>query len=381
MNWLYNFLPESYVHALGWTVVHSLWQGTLIAAAMMLTMLGLQRQSAAMRYRMAFGSLVLMLLVAFSTFCFLFKKTTDTAENDLLQALILRGLASAETVGETSFFQRMGLFFNQNLSIIVAVWLSGVVFFSMRLVGGLWFIRQLQSSRQYVFLESEWQMRVNYFKNRLGIRQAVVLAESVLVNVPMVVGWLKPLILLPIGTANAMSTAQVEAILAHELAHVAARDFLLNIVQSFIEIIFFYHPAAWWISAIVRTERENRCDDIAVQLCGNSLVYAKALLSLQEMQTSNARTFGLAMTLAGKSGGKRNGLLLNRIKRILKQPQNRSNIMEKLTATGLLLAVVTALSFGSNHFSQQNVSKTGHSVSALVKTTENDTTPRRDTAT
>ncbi|MBL7815731.1 MAG: M48 family metalloprotease [Saprospiraceae bacterium] len=343
MNWLQNILPPNWTYALGWTVIHSLWQGVVIASVMAFAMMGLQKKTAVLRYRIAYGSLLSMLLCAIVTFIFLLKKTTDSTPDDFYESLILRGLIFEATDDNQSILERISLFFNENLYLIVTIWLMGVAFFSLRLLGGLMYVQQLRS-RHLMFLPADWQSRMNFFKHKVGVRYAVELAESAMVSVPMVIGWLKPLILLPIGTINNMSVAQVEAILAHELTHIANRDFVLNILQSIIEILFYYHPAAWWISANIRTERENRCDDVAVQLCGSSLTYAKALLSLQEMQLQNVRTYGLAMTLAGKN----KNFLLNRIKRILNQPQNRSNIMEKLTATALLLAVVTALSFGNN---------------------------------
>ena len=368
MNWLQNILSPNWTYALGWTVVHSLWQGLLIASVMAFLMMGLQRKSAALRYRVAFGALFTMFLSAIGTFVFLLEKATYTEPDNFNEALILRGLIFEVSVDNQPLMQRLSLFFNENLYLIVTIWLMGVTFFTLRLMGGLMYVQQLRT-KQLVSLSAEWQSRMNFFKNKLGVRYAVSLSESAMVSVPMVVGWLKPLILMPIGTVNSMSTAQVEAILAHELAHIAHRDYLLNIAQSVIEILFYYHPAAWWISANIRAERENRCDDVAVLLCGNSLTYAKALLSLQEMQLHNVRTYGLALTLAGKN----KHFLLKRIKRILNQPQNRSNIMEKLIATALLLAVVTALSFGNNKtITRTQSEKTPPSVLSLVST---DTLP------
>jgi bla regulator protein blaR1 len=347
MNWLYDFLPENIVHALGWTVIHSLWQGLLIGAILALSMMTMQEKTAALRYRLSFGALLLMCLSSVVTFAFLFKKSSETTRNDLLEALILRGGIFENTLSDApTLLEKATLFFNENAPFVVLTWLIGVAFFSLRLIGGLLFIQQLRT-RQLVFLDDDWQNRVTVFKNKLNINRAVGLAESALVAVPMTLGWLKPLILLPIGTVNNMTVGQVEAILAHELAHIAGRDYLLNILQSVIEIIFYFNPAVWFISATIRAERENRCDDIAVNLSNNALTYAKALLSLQEMQRPDSRLFGLTLTFADN---RRKGFLLKRIKRILNQPHNRSQIMEKLTATGLLLAVVTALSFGSNKF-------------------------------
>ena len=244
-------------------------------------------------------------------------------------------------------------------------------------MGGLMYIEILKNSH-LTALSIEWQSRMNLYKNRLKIQRPVELCESALVAVPMVIGWLKPIILLPIGTVNNMSITQVEAILAHELAHIGGRDYILNIIQTIVEILFYYHPAVWWISANIRAERENRCDDIAVRLCGNSLTYAKALLALQEMQHQNIRTYGLAMTFSGQ----RKGFLLKRVKRILNQPQNRSNIMEKFAATGLLLAVVATLSFSNYNNKPDTIQPkdsllSTEAMSPLMEAVLNDTTPKR----
>lgn len=351
MNWLYDFLSENFVHALGWTVLHSLWQGLIIGLVLSLILMNAPTKSAENRCRLSFVALLLMLVSSVVTFVFMWKKTNTTAENSDLEAFILRGPISVNRFFDTpTFFEKLTLFFNENAPIIALMWLLGVVFFSIRLIGGLLFIQELRT-RQLFYLESDWQNRVNIFKNKLKISRAVGIAESALIAVPMTLGWLKPLILLPIGTINKMTTGEVEAILAHELAHIAGRDYLLNILQSVIEIIFYFNPAVWWIAANIRAERENRCDDIAVSLSNSVLTYAKALLSIQEMQQPDARLFGLTLTFADN---RRKGFLLKRIKRILNQPHNRSHIMEKLTATGLLLAVVTALSFSGNKFLNSN---------------------------
>lgn len=346
MNWLYDFLSENFVHALGWTVLHSLWQGLIIGLILSLILMNSQAKTAEIRYRISFGALLLMLISSIGTFLFLWQKPTEI-RNPISDIDILRGPISVDRLLETpTFFENIQWFFNENAPIIVLMWGLGVIFFSIRLIGGLVFIQELRT-QQLFYLESEWQNRVNIFKNKLKINRAVGIAESALIAVPMTLGWLKPLILLPIGTINKMNTGEVEAILAHELAHIAGRDYLLNILQSVIEIIFYFNPAVWWVSANIRAERENRCDDIAVSLSNNALTYAKALLSIQEMQQPDARLFGLTLTFADN---RRKGFLLKRIKRILNQPHNRSHIMEKLTATGLLLAVVTALSFSSNKY-------------------------------
>ena len=360
-------------NALGWTVVHSLWQGIVIASLMAIVQMSFKNLSSHSRYWIANGALLLMLTASVMTFLWM-SRTSDASYNFFAAALMLQ----KDTIYATMDFQNQGImyqmlaFFNEYISFIVIAWLIGVVFFILRMMGGLMYIEILRNRHLYP-LSIEWQSRMNLYKNRLRINKAVELSESALVAVPMVVGWLKPLILIPVGTVNNMSVPQVEAILAHELAHIAGRDYILNIIQTIVEILFYYHPAVWWISANIRAERENRCDDIAIRLCGNSLTYAKALLALQEMQHQNMRTYGLAMTFSGQ----RKGFLLKRVKRILNQPQNRSNIMEKFAATGLLLAVVTAFSFSDYNKQRDTITQPDSLFPTETLVVSNDTTPKR----
>lgn len=351
MNWLNSIINDNIQFALGWAVVHSLWQGLVIALIMAILNMSLPKLSSTIRYWIANSALLLMLMFFIGTFYWAYYKHIEDLSTPL-RIVIDSNTLYTEGVSEAApqrnpWIQSITHFMNDNMPLIVVVWLLGVLFFVLRLMGGLMYIEILRNRHLLPISMNEdgpeWQARLNVFKNKLRIRQVVSLYESALVGVPMVVGWLKPIILMPIGTINHIPPSQVEAILAHELAHIAGRDYLINIVQTIVEILFYYHPAVWWISANIRTERENRCDDIAVSLCGNSLTYAKALLTIQEMQHQNMRAYGLAMTFSGQ----RKGLLLNRIKRILNQPQNRSNIMEKLAATGLLMGVVATLAFSN----------------------------------
>jgi bla regulator protein blaR1 len=340
MDFIQNLLPENLTFALGWTVVHSLWQGVIVAALLVFVLYFLRHKKAKTRYQVSVTALFLMFGVSVFTFVSIIESVNRGGQIDENMALILRGIVSSQSIDNQSFMQSVLQFFSQNLSFIVLIWLVGIAFFALRMMGGLMYVEILKT-RHLTPLSIDWQSKMNLYKNQLAIPQKVQLLESALITIPMTIGWLKPLILLPIGAVNGMSTQQVEAIIAHELAHIAGRDYLLNIVQTTIEILFYYHPAVWFISANIRMERENRCDDVAVALCGNSLTYAKALLAIQEMQHQNIRTYGLAMTFSTN----RKGLLLNRIKRILNQPQNRNNIMEKLFATALLVIAVSAFAF------------------------------------
>jgi beta-lactamase regulating signal transducer with metallopeptidase domain len=372
MTWLDNLLPDNLTYALGWTVVHSLWQGTIIAAVMALILIALKDQKAYVRYWVSIVALLLMFIAASTTFLWLISNSFATTTYELQMAIILRGYDFAQEINNQTFIQSISAFFDRHIGFIVAVWFMGIAFFLLRMIGGLMYIEILKT-RHLTPLSNEWVSRMNVFKNRLGIRKTVALMESALIAVPMTIGWLKPLIMMPIGTVNSMTVGQVEAILAHELAHIQSKDYIFNIFQTIIEILFYYHPAVWWMSANIRAERENRCDDMAVDMCGNSLTYAKALLALQEVQHQNIRTYGLAMTFSNQ----RKGFLLKRIKRILNQPQNRSNIMEKLSATGLLLLVVAVSAFTDKPNNTPSYKEDTSALELPTITIMQDTTPKR----
>ena len=348
MNFIQNLLSDETIYALGWTMVHSLWQGMLIAFVMALVLFGLQKRSAKLRYEIASVSLFLVFLASLCTFTWLLDQTNTGP----LETLLLSGVAetgSQQVSVWQSFIQSATTYFNHHMPLIVTIWLVGAAFFLLRLIGGLAYIQRLK--HQYNSpLPAYWQQQLQRLMKRIPLRREVRFMESALVKVPMVIGYFKPIILMPLGAVNNLSSQEVEAIIAHELAHVWRNDYLLNIILSFIEVLFYYHPAVWFISANVRSERENCADDIAIQLCGNSLTYAKALVSLQEL---NPSVPAFAMPFSGSKNQ-----LLHRVQRILKQPQTRSNILEKLMATSMLLLAVLFLSVSSGHSSDSSKAKT-----------------------
>ena len=147
---------------------------------------------------------------------------------------------------------------------------------------------------------------------RLHVSRGVRLLESSIVEVPTVVGWLKPVILIPTSALAGLSPLQLEAILAHELAHIRRHDYLVNLLQTLVETLLFYHPAVWWVSKQIRIERENCCDDLAVSLCGDPILYAQALADLEHLRGAGAN---LALAANG-------GSLLHRVKRLLGAPSH-----------------------------------------------------------
>ncbi len=340
MEFSQQLIQEEIIHALGWTVVHSLWQAALVAVVLGVIMINAQKRTAKWRYAAANIAMATVLGWAVLTFTTYYNNADQSSPAVSVEDAFAYTTADGlEFVGvEATWSEQFMGYFNDHLPLIVSLWLLGLVFFLLRIIGSLAYIQMLK--RRYTRPAGDyWQSRIEALAQRISLDKPVQLLESALVKVPMVVGYLKPVILMPVGAVNQLMPEQVEAIIAHELAHIARHDFILNILQSIVEALFYFNPAVWWISTSIRTERENCCDDIAVKMCGNSFTYARALVSLQELVF---RAPALAMTF-----GKSRHQLLNRVKRILNQPQNKSNIMEKLTATGMLLVAILMISFGA----------------------------------
>ncbi len=343
MEVINQLFSDSFIEAFGWTVLHSLWQATLIAIITGFLLLACRKKSANTRYNIAAFGMLSIFVAAVGTFWYLYQSNFSTPVAVGLTANlsgIVEGI-ELEAISTTSI-QSFQEYFNNHLPLIVTLWLMGATVFFLRLLGGLIYIQHLRNHCIKI-MDNVWLDTLSDLSKKLSRDKFIALAESELVKVPLVIGHLKPLILFPIGMINQLSPREVEAILAHELAHISRNDYLVNIIQSIIETLFYYHPAVWWLSWQIQTEREHCCDDIAIKLNGNSLSYAKALLKLQEL--ANAPTPSFAMPFAG-----RKNQLLGRIQRVLNHPQKKSNFMEKLIATSLLTVLVLFFSVNANSF-------------------------------
>ncbi|UOQ52931.1 M56 family metallopeptidase [Hymenobacter cellulosivorans] len=338
------------VRAVGWTIVHSLWQGAIVGLALVGLLLVLRRHSAQVRYNVAGLALVIMLGLALVTFgrhyaLALTAKTPVAAASAATPAasaasltLLAPAAASSAVVAEqsVSLLETGRQYFDQHLPLIVAAWFLGLLAMTLRMLGGLAYVQRLRHYRVEP-LSEQWNERFKALAARAGIKRTVTLLESALVKAPLVAGHLKPVILLPLGTVMGLSQAQLEAILAHELAHIARRDYLMNILQSVAEILFFYHPAAWFITACMRTERENCCDDEATAICGDPLTLAKALAALAEMGQNVYPTPRLALSAVGPDGS-----LLGRIRRLVQRraaPTFSEGFMAALVVVGGLALI------------------------------------------
>jgi GWxTD domain-containing protein len=215
---------------------------------------------------------------------------------------------------------------------VVPFWAAGVLVFYVHGIGG-WIVARRLRHTGVVPAPDEWQSRLRSLRERLRVSRPVALMESCLAEVPVVIGFLRPVILLPIGLLTGLGARQVEAILIHELAHVRRCDYLVSLMQKFVEGLLFYHPAVWWVSGLIRAERENCCDDVVVRVLGDAHGYAATLATLEEIRWS-AREPALAAT---------GGDLMRRVRRLLNQPEGPRPSVVPIFSTAILLVAAAAM--------------------------------------
>lgn len=221
---------------------------------------------------------------------------------------------------------------------LVAGWVLGVVLLSGRLAVG-WLRLRRTCAGCGEALEVRLGARLRELQHRLRLSRPARVVQSALVQVPTLLGWFRPVILLPASTLTGLSPVQLDLILAHELAHLRRWDHWVNLFQLAVETLLFYHPAVWWVSRRVREDREHCCDELAVAVCGNRLAYAQALATLEELRQTPAK---LALTAA-------DGSLLARIRRILSLPDDERG-GGRLSAAGVALVVGGLLMFVAGAF-------------------------------
>jgi uncharacterized protein involved in exopolysaccharide biosynthesis/beta-lactamase regulating signal transducer with metallopeptidase domain len=316
VNTLLGILKYPLAHQIGWALLHSLWLGALVGAVFALLRFALRRRSANARYLA--GCLSLGLLLVTLVLPLLSGPTPPPAPGPspssmstfagaAVPAFSFGGRQGSYAGNAPNAFWHGGMaFFGQVAPLLTAAWLLGVAFFSARLTRGCWWVRNIRI-RDNEPIEAAWLETLNDLRLRLRVSRPVGLLKSALVEVPTVIGWLRPVILVPAATLSGLTPRQLEAILAHELAHVRRHDYVVNAFQCLVETLMFYHPVAWWISRCIREERENCCDDLVIEVCGDRLTYARALAAMEGLR-------GELPDLAFAATG---GSLLNRIRRLL----------------------------------------------------------------
>ncbi len=372
METVRNIFESEIVQRLGWTLVHFVWQAAAAGLILAVVLRLLRKSSANLRYVIACAALALIVLMPVVTFRVVkveqlqptiqaqkystaevpstaLRAGSENAEdikhaenrNQKTAARIENDEIDVRVGSKLPTMQSVGAMIEPALPYIVGGWLMGVFGLSLWHLGG-W--TQLQRLRRQMVKEVApvLKEKLQQLSDALGIGKTINLLESALVQVPTVIGHLRPVILLPVSALTGLSPEQIEAILAHELAHIKRCDYLVNILQTVVEILGFYHPAVWWISHKIRVERENCCDDMAVSVCSDKVCYAKALTTMEEIRATQP---GLAVAASG-------GSLFDRIRRLLgKDSANEGKLSWLPSVIAILLIgallIPTALALSS----------------------------------
>ena len=309
--------------AAGWALIHFLWEGAALAAILAVALFLLPLSSARARYAAACLTLLAMPL-AFAVTLFLLLQAQPHAAAAAahprfpLPRLAVPSLAAAPTPTTRTL--------RDFLPWLAPCWFAGVAFFYAR---GLtaWLAACRLRHRGICAPPPGIERRLAALCARLRISRSVRLFESCFVDAPVLVGYLRPIILMPLGCLSNLPAGQIECILIHELAHIRRHDYLVNLLQSFVEGLLFYHPAVWWASRMAREERENCCDDAVIAITGDARVYAATLAALE-----NRRALAPEAAVAANGGS-----LMKRIRRLLTEPQPAQPAATPAFAAALLL--------------------------------------------
>jgi bla regulator protein blaR1 len=313
-------LAAPWVDALGWALLHSLWQALVLALIYGVLRQALRAAPAALR--VAVGELTLLSCLLLPALV-VWRRLGSAPAADAGAAggdLLAFGAPMAAVMPAPSL-----------MANVVLAWALGVGLLALR---AAWRWQRLRGVvRRAQPLEAAWQRRFGELCREAGVKVAVRWLESAEVAGPVLVGWLRPVILFPLGMTIGIPPRQIELLLAHELAHVRRADFLFNLFQLLVETLLFFNPAVHWISAQVRHERELACDDRVARHEADRTAYARALLAVAEHREAHG---GFALAATG-------GVLLQRIQRIVgdvDERDPRGGGLRSLVVAALLLALL-----------------------------------------
>lgn len=347
MEPLLALFSERIINVLGWTLFHSLWQVAVLGAVYALVMKALPRERADARYILSLATLCLVPFSSFMTGMIIHHRfdlmMDGTAANDpawLAGGSLLHAIAdtAGSGTGRSGFLTGLLSGITSRFDIMVAIWMAGILVFTIRTAGGILILRRYKTKGVFPVPEP-LRLRIHAIIERLDIRKKINVFVSGLARVPMLIGYFRPVILIPSSLVSGIPADQLDAIMTHELAHLARKDTLVNFLQAAIEVLFFYHPVVWIVSSRIRTEREHCCDDLCIRVSGSKETYARALagISVPGMQ---GPAFGMAL-----SGNRKT--LYNRIYRILNPEKMKKNHFAKLAAGTLIVAAALIMSLGA----------------------------------
>ncbi len=334
------------MEALGWTLVHFCWQAAVIALLYRVVDLAFAKSRSQVRYTLALVALMSMFAAAVVTLGYeeMRAQQQGTLSQSTGIAETLHGVmnyiepapaavdAVAVQPSARPDLSALSASLVKAMPWLDAMWLVGVFVLSARTLGGWRRIRQLRHAG-LVEIPERVQDSFVRLSQRIGIKRHIELYVCPRISGPLAMGVFRSLVLLPASALTALSPDQLEVVLAHELAHIRRGDYLWNMIQTMVETLFFFHPAVWWVSNNLRQQRELCCDDVALACCSDPVVYATALLRLEEQRSSHLH---LAMALDGHRSGMS---LRERIVRILGDAPEKRREIAPLSLVGVCAMV------------------------------------------
>ena len=315
------------IDAIGWTLLHFVWQGALLGCATALALALLRRARPEHRYNVACAALLACVLWPAAELSLRLQGgNLITAQMRFADSM----LANAAGIGAGGLLAWL----QAQLLWIVGFWAVCAALLALRMaLGLLWISRTERGERT----DAHLQASLSQMAARFGVARTVRLRVVDNLASPLTAGWWRPVVLVPAALVSGMPHELLEALLAHEMAHVRRLDYLVNLGQNVVEILLFYHPAVWWISGRIRVEREQIADDLAARHTGKPLTLAKALSELERMQFSQQH-----LALAANGGD-----LLVRVKRLVRPDTQPLNWMAALPVLGLALACLSVFAHAS----------------------------------
>jgi len=328
------------INAIGWALLHSLWQILLIALLWKVALQIAKKAGPNIKHNITLTALLMIP----AAFCFTLYRQWEVFSNaKRIVSLEFDDTAWLTYGGETSFFMVQknypGLLssFDAYTPIIFMIYIAGLFLFSIN--GIIGYFRLLAFKHRYSSnIPTEWIEKVSDFIKKAGLKEKVKLFVTSKINIPCVSGFIKPVIMLPVSFFTALSPDQIETIILHELHHIRRKDHLINMLQNILETIFFYHPCTWWISNHLRRERENCVDMSVVKETGKPMTYAQALLKLEEENAQNALQPSLA-AISNKN------YLLTRIKNIMHMKTSKFNPGQKIATVLVIIAAAVSVAW------------------------------------
>lgn len=330
-----SFLNSPLIYSIALTLIHFLWQGVLVALVLKTALVFTPNQKSQLRYAFSSAAMILNLLFPLVTFFIIFKP-------DYLQ--LTQHLSQSPITGFelTQMISQQGEWYSNvvdYLPYLTITWLSVISVLSLKLMFELYSVNQLPK-QDTLTPDEDLFTRFQGLSHQIGIKNVPSLMLSLNTTVPMAIGWIKPIVLIPVTMLTGLTPTQLDMLMLHELAHIRRYDYVVNFIQSIVEIILFFHPCVLWVSNQMRNEREYCSDDIAVKHCGNPIAYAHTLADTASLCNKH-RNHSIPNMAMAASGGD----LTQRVLRLVNEHHcASSNQVSKWFASLTILSVILFVS-------------------------------------